>query len=63
MWLLLFLMAALRGPGSLHRAYFFRYVTFVVPMVPLNANGAWSKYERDTGESHVAADVEGCVGP
>ena len=23
--------------------YFFRYLIFVVPMVPLKANGAWSK--------------------
>jgi hypothetical protein len=23
--------------------YFFKYAIFVVPMVPLKANGAWSK--------------------
>ena len=35
--------AALRRRARTADSYFFGYAIFVVPMVPLKANGAWSK--------------------
>jgi len=34
-----------------HEFYFFKYLIVVAPIVPLKANGAWSKQSSETGES------------